>query len=107
MECHIGTRWWVESSAPEKFVVVGYCRIFTEGLGFLTFQAKMELWVFIFFFLKEKNSCIPVNQVRQSLFTPVEEIRTSLGDKVFSSGFAPTVVALMVLSESQGHPPDI
>ena len=29
------------------------------------------------------------------------------GDEVFSSGFAHTDVALMVLNESQGHPLDI
>ena len=33
-----------QSFAPEKFVVVGYCRI----LGFLTFQAEMELCFFFF-----------------------------------------------------------
>ena len=32
--------------APEEFVVVGYCRVLTEVLGFLTFQAKMELCFF-------------------------------------------------------------
>lgn len=41
-----------------------------------------------FFFLKEKNSCVPVSQGRQSLFTPVEGIRTNTG---VLAGVWPTV----------------
>lgn len=81
-----------QSFAPEKFVVVGYCRILTEVLGFLTFQAEMELCCFFFFFsLKEKSSCVPVSQGRQSLFTPIEGIRTNTGDStgVWTNGEGP------------------
>lgn len=47
--------------------------------------------MFFFFSLKEKSSCVPVSQGRQSLFTPIEGIRTNTGDStgVWTNGEGP------------------
>lgn len=57
-----------QSFAPEKFVVVGCCRILTEVLGFLTFQAEMELCFFFFFFFSKGKKQLCTSESRKTKF---------------------------------------